>query len=131
MPCFVCTLEPSTIGSRSRCTPSRETSGPPVAGPRWPAILSISSRKMIPIGGEGFQFVARPLVAHFRCIGFARHRSARRDDEEMRSTACRGGGVRRLLDVGRHRQQQVEKPLFYFLFGRVLDFGLPLAAHHV
>ena len=24
-----CTVEPSTIGSRSRCTPSRETSGPP------------------------------------------------------------------------------------------------------
>ncbi len=46
MPYFVFTVEPSTMGSRSRWTPSRDTSGP------WPAllptILSISSRKMIP-----------------------------------------------------------------------------------
>ena len=27
-PYLVLTVEPSTIGSRSRCTPSRETSGP-------------------------------------------------------------------------------------------------------
>jgi hypothetical protein len=47
IPYFVCTVEPSTIGSRSRWTPSRETSGP--APPRSPAILSISSRKTIPL----------------------------------------------------------------------------------
>ena len=45
-PYFVETVVPSTIGRRSRCTPSRETSGP------WtlsrPAILSISSRNTIP-----------------------------------------------------------------------------------
>ena len=35
------------MGSRSRCTPSRETSGPP-ACPRSPAILSSSSMKMMP-----------------------------------------------------------------------------------
>ena len=28
-PYLVCTVEPSTMGSRSRCTPSRDTSGPP------------------------------------------------------------------------------------------------------
>ena len=46
-PYLVVTVEPSTIGSRSRCTPSRETSGPwpPVSRP---AILSISSMKMMP-----------------------------------------------------------------------------------
>ena len=42
-PCLVVTVVPSTRGRRSRCTPSRETSGP---APRSrPAILSISSRK--------------------------------------------------------------------------------------
>src|SRR5213080_4129602 len=45
-PYRVCTVEPSTIGSRSRCTPSRDTSGPTV--PRSPAILSISSMKITP-----------------------------------------------------------------------------------
>src|SRR5258706_269158 len=42
----VITVEPSTIGSRSRCTPSPETSGP--VSDRLPATLSISSRKMTP-----------------------------------------------------------------------------------
>jgi len=46
MPCFVFTVEPSTMGSRSRWTPSRDTSGPWLA--LLPTILSISSRKMIP-----------------------------------------------------------------------------------
>ncbi len=46
VPYLVVTVEPSTIGRRSRCTPSRETSGPRV--PSRPAILSSSSRKMIP-----------------------------------------------------------------------------------
>ncbi len=45
-PYFVETVVPSTMGRRSRCTPSRETSGP------WtlsrPAILSISSRNTMP-----------------------------------------------------------------------------------
>ena len=49
IPYLVCTFDPSTIGRRSRCTPSRETSGPPACAARSPAILSISSRKMIPI----------------------------------------------------------------------------------
>jgi hypothetical protein len=46
-PCRVLTVVPSTMGRMSRCTPSRLTSGP------WPdsrpAILSISSRKMMPL----------------------------------------------------------------------------------
>ena len=46
-PCLVVTVEPSTIGSRSRCTPSRDTSGPIVRS--RPAILSISSRKTMPV----------------------------------------------------------------------------------
>ena len=46
-PYFVCTLDPSTMGRRSRCTPSRDTSGPPISL-LAPAILSISSRKMMP-----------------------------------------------------------------------------------
>src|SRR5213596_2559450 len=45
-PCLVLTVEPSTIGSRSRCTPSRDTSGPCM--PSRPAILSISSMKTMP-----------------------------------------------------------------------------------
>ena len=45
-PYLVETVVPSTMGSRSRCTPSRETSGP--WPPSRPAILSISSRKTIP-----------------------------------------------------------------------------------
>src|SRR5215471_2626537 len=46
MPYRVFTVVPSTIGRMSRCTPSRETSGP--WPPSRPAILSISSRKMMP-----------------------------------------------------------------------------------
>ena len=47
IPYFVVTVAPSTIGSKSRCTPSRDTSGP--CPPPWrETILSISSRKMMP-----------------------------------------------------------------------------------
>src|SRR5207248_6737608 len=42
-----------------------------------------------------------------------------------------GGGVGGLLDVRRHRQQQIEQPFLYFLLGDVLYLGLALAAHHV
>ena len=45
-PYFVLTEVPSTIGSRSRCTPSRDTSGP--RPDSRPATLSISSRKTMP-----------------------------------------------------------------------------------
>src|SRR5512139_510710 len=45
-PCLVLTLDPSTIGSRSLCTPCRDTSGP--ERDSRPAILSISSRNTIP-----------------------------------------------------------------------------------
>ena len=44
-PSRVLTTVPSTIGSRSRWTPSPETSGPL---PSWPAILSISSINTMP-----------------------------------------------------------------------------------
>ena len=47
MPCLVLTVEPSINGNRSRCTPSRDTSGPDDS-PRL-HILSISSIKMIPL----------------------------------------------------------------------------------
>ena len=46
MPYLVLTAEPSTIGSKSLCTPSRDTSGPPLDS--LPATLSISSIKIIP-----------------------------------------------------------------------------------
>ena len=46
IPYFVLTVVPSTIGRMSRCTPSRLTSGP--WPPSRPAILSISSTKMMP-----------------------------------------------------------------------------------
>ena len=46
MPYLVVTVEPSTMGRRSRCTPSRDTSGP--WAPSRPATLSSSSRKMMP-----------------------------------------------------------------------------------
>src|SRR5678815_5494265 len=45
-PYLVVTVEPSTIGSRSRCTPSRETSAPWRS--RLAAILSISSMNTMP-----------------------------------------------------------------------------------
>ena len=45
-PYFVVTVVPSTIGRRSRWTPSRDTSGP--WPPSRPATLSISSRKTMP-----------------------------------------------------------------------------------
>ncbi len=47
-PYLVETVDPSTMGRRSRWTPSRETSGPPWPPPSRPATLSISSMKMIP-----------------------------------------------------------------------------------
>ena len=46
-PYFVMTVEPSTIGRMSRCTPSRETSGPEPCP--LTATLSISSRKTMPL----------------------------------------------------------------------------------
>src|SRR5438034_949972 len=58
VPYLVVTAEPSTIGSRSRWTPSRETSGP--WPPSRPAILSSSSGKLIP-EGAGREGVVRPL----------------------------------------------------------------------
>src|ERR1019366_9422718 len=45
-PYLVLTLQPSTSGSRSRCTPSRDTSAPTVSCRR--AILSISSMNTMP-----------------------------------------------------------------------------------
>ena len=47
MPYFVFTVQPSTIGKISLCTPSLLTSGPLLL-PELPAILSISSIKIIP-----------------------------------------------------------------------------------
>ena len=46
-PYLVLTVEPSTSGSRSRCTPSRLTSPPPIVSLRL-ATLSISSMKTMP-----------------------------------------------------------------------------------
>ena len=46
VPCFVLTVQPSISGSRSRCTPSRETSAPWYSERR--ATLSISSRNTMP-----------------------------------------------------------------------------------
>ena len=46
-PYFVITVEPSTIGKISRCTPSRLTSGPELEP--FTATLSISSKKTIPL----------------------------------------------------------------------------------
>ncbi len=46
-PYLVVTDEPSTMGNRSRWTPSRDTSGPP-PDEREPATLSISSMKTMP-----------------------------------------------------------------------------------
>ena len=46
IPCLVLTVQPSTSGSRSRCTPSRDTSTPAVSCRR--AILSISSMNTMP-----------------------------------------------------------------------------------
>src|SRR5919106_2112670 len=56
LPYLVVTAEPSTIGSRSRCTPSRDTSGPPWPPPCRPAILSNSSRNTMP------EFSTRPIA---------------------------------------------------------------------
>ena len=46
-PCLVDTVVPSISGSRSRCTPSRETS--PTRAPSRTQILSISSRNTMPL----------------------------------------------------------------------------------
>jgi hypothetical protein len=47
IPYFVLTVVPSTSGSRSRCTPWRDTS-PPLPSLLRDAILSISSRNTMP-----------------------------------------------------------------------------------
>ena len=60
MPYFVLTVVPSTIGRMSRCTPSRLTSGP--WPPSRPAILSISSMKMMPACSTRSTAVARDAV---------------------------------------------------------------------
>ena len=53
MPYLVLIVVPSTIGSKSRCTPSRETS-PPFTFPRA-QILSISSMKTMPSFSTAFK----------------------------------------------------------------------------
>src|SRR5690554_4690022 len=60
MPYLVETVEPSISGSRSRCTPSRETS-PPLDWPLPLATLSISSRKTMPFCST--ESMARGLVS--------------------------------------------------------------------
>jgi len=57
------TVEPSTMGRRSRCTPPRETSGPDLDSA--PAILSISSMKM---------------MRSFRCVRWRWRRGFRVDE---------------------------------------------------
>ena len=58
MPNLVFTVQPSISGSRSRCTPSRDTSAPPPLSPRL-LTLSISSIKTIPFCSTAS--MARPL----------------------------------------------------------------------
>ena len=57
---WCCTVVPSTIGRMSRCTPSRRTSGP--WPPSRPAILSISSTKMMPLCSTRSIASARTLL---------------------------------------------------------------------
>jgi len=57
IPYLVETVVPSTMGSRSRCTPCRETSAPTVS-PRL-AILSISSRNTMPFSSTLASALAR------------------------------------------------------------------------
>ena len=64
MPYLVLTVVPSTSGSRSRCTPARETSAPPTS--EREAILSISSRNTMPFCSTlaiAFCFISSSLIS--------------------------------------------------------------------
>ena len=60
-PYLVLTVEPSTSGSRSRCTPSRETSAPHATRERWQT-LSISSMKTMPFCSAGVDRLRADLL---------------------------------------------------------------------
>ena len=60
-PCLVETVVPSISGSRSRCTPSRETSPPMRPTSEREQILSISSRNTMPLFSTAL--IASPTMA--------------------------------------------------------------------
>src|ERR1044072_7875153 len=109
IPYLVVTVEPSTIGRRSRCTPSRETSGP--RPPSRPATLSSSSRKTIPAPHTG-----APLRAPRR----AQEPSALRDLHPPPPGAA-GHEIREHV-------LEVDPDLLHPLAGQPLEHG-PLGLH--
>ena len=94
-PYLVATVQPSTSGSRSRCTPSRDTSAPMVSWRR--AILSISSMNTMPFCSALATARARSsssltsLAASSSTSSF----SASRDLHAARAACagCRGSGT--------------------------------------
>ena len=67
-PCLVETVVPSISGSRSRCTPSRDTSPP--TRPSRAAILSISSRKTMPFVLDRLDRLLHELLLVEQLVGF-------------------------------------------------------------
>ena len=67
-PCLVATVVPSISGSRSRCTPSRDTSAP--MRPSRAQILSISSRKTMPFFSTDADRLLHELLVVEQLVGF-------------------------------------------------------------
>src|SRR5207247_601355 len=116
------------MGRMSRCTPSRLTSGP---WPRSrPAILSISSRKMMP------DCSARSLAdLHFH-RAFVELAFANLGAKFFSSALERFRPVgRRIVSTARRsglgREQEVEQPVFGVLLGLLGDLVQLFLAHHV
>ena len=121
MPYLVLTVLPSTSGSRSRCTPSRETSTPDTE-PCWRAILSISSRKTMPFcsalrsawalsSSSLTSFAASSSVSSLNASWTLSRRERVRAAAEAREHALQllrqflHAGRRHDLDARRHRAQ--------------------------
>src|SRR5579862_3649639 len=95
-PYLVVTVEPSMIGRMSRCTPSRDTSGP--APPSRPAILSSSSMKTMP---DAF---ADDLIHVDQLLGFFRGQDPQRlsDGRAPALPAPRQDRAEQILEVDAH-----------------------------
>ena len=122
MPYLVVTVEPSTMGRRSRCTPSRDTSGP------WlrsrPAILSSSSRKMMPEFSNPADGLAHRLVDVHELLGLLL-------DEEPPRLADLDPALAR--PAPRHEVREhvldVDPDLLHALAGEHLEHGPRLRLH--
>ena len=100
-PCLVETVVPSMSGSRSRCTPSRETSPPMRPPSEREQILSISSRNTMPLFSTALDRLADDRVAVEQLVALLgdQHVVAVGDRDAARLGALAEGLAEHVADV--------------------------------